>query len=166
MQKLVINNDELFGKVVEILRTGRQVTIPVKGYSMLPFIRGEKDLVVLEPICGGKGAFKKEDTESGGNLRRGDIVLFQYFGRYILHRVLSVKDGVAEIQGDGVVKNCEFCDLPHVYGRVVKILRSGRRAVDPYCLWQRFLLWCWNLAYPLRRYLLAIYRRLPWNRDL
>lgn len=163
LQKLIINNDELFGRVVEVLRSGRQVTIPVKGYSMLPFIRGEKDLVVLEPVCGGS----VNDAESvDSDLRKGDIVLFHYSGRYILHRVVAIDGDSVEIQGDGVVRNREHCDLQHIYGRVVKILRCGEKAVNPYSAWQKFLLWWWNLLLPGRRYLLAVYRRLPWNLDL
>ena len=47
MDKLTINNDEFFASVRQMLSAGHDVTIPVKGYSMLPFIRGGKDLVVL-----------------------------------------------------------------------------------------------------------------------
>lgn len=214
MHKLIINNDDLFDKVVEILRTGRKVTIPVKGYSMLPFIRGEKDIVVLEGICGGAKTTDAPGADSGGyvvdgaasecvaaksgdapgadssgyvvdgaasecvaakaagegvrrcELRRGDIVLFRFEGRYILHRVLKIKDGVVEIQGDGVYMSKEHCRLEHVYGRVVKILRDGEKEIDPNSAGQRLLVWCWGVLFPVRRYLLAVYRRLPQNRDL
>lgn len=189
VHKLIINNDDLFDKVVEILRTGRKVTIPVKGYSMLPFIRGEKDLVVLEGICGGAKATDAPGADSGGyvvdgaasecvaakaagegerrrELRRGDIVLFHFEGRYILHRVLKIKDGVAEIQGDGVYMSKEHCRLEHVYGRVVKVLKDGEKEIDPNSAGQRLLVWCWGALFPVRRYLLAVYRRLPQNRDL
>ena len=43
-----IPNEPFFADVVSILDEGKQVTIPVKGFSMLPFIRGQRDLVVLE----------------------------------------------------------------------------------------------------------------------
>ena len=48
MDKLVVANDVFFARVTELLALGQKVTIPVKGYSMLPFIKGEKDLVELE----------------------------------------------------------------------------------------------------------------------
>ena len=48
MEKMVIDNDAFFADVLTVLDQGKRVTIPVKGYSMLPFIRGGKDLVVLE----------------------------------------------------------------------------------------------------------------------
>ena len=155
MEKLVINNEELFGQVVELLREGRQVTIPVKGASMLPFIREEQDLVVLE------GFEKQGKAGSSYGVRRGDIVLFRYSGKYIMHRVLRVSEGMAFIQGDGVLKGKEKCGLQDVYGRVVKILRNGVKEVDPSSCAQRFLWNLWLLFLPLRRYFLGIYRRWP-----
>lgn len=50
MDKLIVENDEFFGKVVSLLAEGHSVTVPVKGVSMLPFIRGDKDSVVLEGL--------------------------------------------------------------------------------------------------------------------
>ena len=56
MEKLIINNDILFSKVVELLKEDKTVTIPVKGVSMLPFIKGERDSVELESLCGAGAA--------------------------------------------------------------------------------------------------------------
>ena len=61
-----VPNDDFFPDVVAILDEGKQVTIPVKGFSMLPFIRGIRDLVVLE----------KRETYVPY-----DIVLFRHAGR-------------------------------------------------------------------------------------
>lgn len=160
MNKLVVNNDELFSKVVELLRQGRQVTIPVKGSSMLPFIREGKDLVVLE----GVGGAEPENAEGLREISRGDIVLFHCGGRYILHRVLDVAGGIALIQGDGVLKAKERCPVHHIYGRAVRVLRGGKKEVDPSSAWQMFLWRLWALLSPFRRYILGLYRRLPGNR--
>ena len=40
MDKMIIDNDTFFADVLRLLDQGKQVTIPVKGFSMLPFIRG------------------------------------------------------------------------------------------------------------------------------
>ena len=149
MDKLVINNDEFFGKVISLLDEGKEVTIPVKGFSMLPFIRGEKDLVVLE--------------KAEGTLAVGDIVLFRYAGRYVMHRIISMDGDGIVIRGDGVPKNTEKVTRSDIYGRATKILRNGRRAVDPYSPCQRRKVRIWQKLLPVRGYLLAIYRRLPWN---
>ena len=149
MDKLVINNDEFFGKVISLLEEGKEVTIPVKGFSMLPFIRGEKDLVVL--------------VKPEKDLSVGDIVLFRYYGRYVMHRIISMDGGTVVIQGDGVPKNTEKVTRADIYGLAVKILRNGTRPVDPYSPCQRRKVRIWQKLLPVRGYLLALYRRLPWN---
>ena len=40
MDKMIIDNDTFFAGVLPLLDQGKRVTIPVKGSSMLPFIRG------------------------------------------------------------------------------------------------------------------------------
>ena len=148
MESLVINNDEFFASVLDCLASGNDATIPVKGFSMLPLIRAEKDLVVL-------GTFDE--------LREKDIVLFRYCGRYVMHRIISIEGDRIEIMGDGVLENREVVRRDAVCARAKAILRGGKRKRNPYspfCLW---LFDRWYALLPLRRYLLWIYRRLPWN---
>ena len=91
-EKLVIDNDILFENVIRLMREGREVIIPVKGYSMNPLIRQDKDLVILEGVESGTPASAGEIT----GVRPYDIVLFRYNNKFILHRILS-------IDGDNVV---------------------------------------------------------------
>lgn len=149
MDKLVINNDEFFGKVTALLEEGKEVTIPVKGFSMLPFIRGEKDLVVL----------RTPDRD----LLVGDIVLFRYGGRYVMHRIISMEGERIVIRGDGVPQSTERVTRADVCALATKIIRGGKREVDPYSPCQRRKIRLWERLLPVRGYLLAIYRRLPWN---
>lgn len=144
---MVINNEILFASVIEMLSDGKKVTIPVKGYSMLPFIIGERDLVELEKI--------------DGTVAPDDIVLFSIGGRYILHRVREVNGENVLIQGDGVLVNQERCKIENIHGRVIKILKKGKREVDPYSPWMLKKVHFWNSLGMLRRYPLAILRRLP-----
>jgi len=154
--EMIVDNDAFFDCVLELLKEGKEVTIPVKGGSMLPLIREGKDTVVLEGVEGG--------TPEGMPVRRVkpyDIVLFRLNGKYIVHRILSEEDGVFAIQGDGVLRNVEYCPPDNIFGRVKLILRNGNRPVDPGSgkmmrLW-RFWMW----LKPLRRYVLAAYKRLP-----
>ena len=149
MDKLVINNDEFFGRVISLLEEGKEVTIPVKGFSMLPFIRGEKDLVIL----------RKPDRD----LSVDDIVLFRYGGRYVMHRIIAMEGGKIVIRGDGVLQNTERVTRADICALATKVLRRGKRAVDPYSPCQRRKIRLWQRLLPVRGYLLAIYRRLPWN---
>ena len=155
MDKMIIDNDTFFADVRRLLDQGTRVTIPVKGLSMLPFIRGGKDLVVLE--------------KAGGNLQRDDIVLFHVGpregGRYVMHRILTMDGDVVDIQGDGVPKTHELVRRNQVIAKAVEILRGGKRRVDPYSPGQRRLVHFWQWLRPVRRYILFIYRHLPWNRS-
>ena len=155
MDKMIIDNDTFFADVQRMLDEGKRVTIPVKGSSMLPFIRGGKDLVVLE--------------KAGEVLRADDIVLFHVGpregGRYVMHRILSIDGDAVDIQGDGVPKTHEHVRRNQVIAKVVEILRDGKRRVDPYSPGQRRLVHFWQWMRPVRRYILFIYRHLPWNRS-
>ena len=152
---MILNNDTFFADVLRVLAEGKRVTIPVKGFSMLPFIRGSKDLVVLE--------------KASGDLKADDIVLFHLGpadgGRYVMHRILSVDGDKVDIMGDGVPKNHEHVRINQILAKAVTILRSGKRPVDPYSSGQLRLVHFWQRLRPVRRYLLFIYRHLPWNRS-
>ena len=152
---MIIDNDTFFADVLRLLDQGKQVTIPVKGFSMLPFIRGGKDLVVLE--------------KAGEVLRADDIVLFHVGpregGRYVMHRILSIDGDAVDIQGDGVPKIHEHVRRSQVIAKAVAILRGGKRRVDPYSPGQHRLVHFWQWLRPVRRYILFIYRHLPWNRS-
>ena len=155
MEKMVIDNDTFFTDVLQVLRQGKRVTIPVKGFSMLPFIRGGKDLVVLE--------------HAGDVLKADDIVLFHIGpedgGRYVMHRILSIDGDAVDIMGDGVPYNHEHVQRNQILAKAVEIVRNGKRSVDPYAPGQLRLVRFWQLLRPVRRYILFIYRHLPWNRS-
>ena len=150
MTKMVVHNDEFFAQVLARLDEGLTATIPVKGYSMLPFIRGGKDLVVLE--------------KASGDIVKDDIVLFHYGGRYVMHRVLRAEGGKFDIQGDGVWLGHEYPVREQILARAISILRAGKKPVDPYTPGQLRLVHAWQRMGRLRRYILFIYRHLPWNR--
>ena len=139
MQKKVIPNDMLIPQIGELLAEGREVELRPKGNSMLPFIRQEKDNVVL----------RKEPS-----VAVGDIVLADVGGRFVLHRVFKEDGDVLILMGDGNVRGTESCRKKDVLGTVVAILRNGTKSVEPGkgILWKRLL--------PVRRYLLAFYRRI------
>ena len=154
MEKMVIDNDAFFADVLTVLDQGKRVTIPVKGYSMLPFIRGGKDLVVLE--------------KAGDVLKADDIVLFHIGptngGRYVMHRILSIDGDKVDIMGDGVPYNHEHVRRSQILAKAVEIVRAGKHPVDPYAPGQLRLVHFWQWLRPVRRYILFIYRHLPWNR--
>ena len=156
MEKMIIDNDSFFAEVLDVLGQGKRVTIPVKGFSMLPFIRGGKDLVVLE----------RADRDL---LKADDIVLFHIGpsdgGRYVMHRILALDGDKVDIMGDGVPYAHEHVRRGQILAKAVEILRAGKRSVDPYSPRQLRLVHFWQRLRPVRRYILFFYRHLPWNRS-
>ena len=139
-------NSVMLGEVRKMIAEGHQVTIKVKGVSMLPFIVGERDSVVLS-----------QPTDLSG----GDIVLAEIGeGKYVLHRVRAIQDFHITLMGDGNLRGTEQCLRENVAGKVVKIIRRGKE-VDPNCRREKFYVRLWLSLLPIRRWLLAIYRRLP-----
>lgn len=156
MEKMTVNNEEFFGNVISLLRQGKRVTIPVKGTSMLPFIIGERDLVILEGV---------EEGSPYGVPRRsacpGDAVLFLSNNRFILHRILDFDgQGIADIQGDGVLAAKERCGRDGIFGRVVTVLKHGEHPVDVSSGRYRRKIRLWLTLTPFRRILLGLWRRI------
>lgn len=139
MNKKTLPNDILLGEVAALLREGREAVIRPKGNSMLPFIRGDRDCVVLRLQDG---------------VEVGDIVLVHTGGRYLLHRVFSVDGRALVLMGDGNIRGKESCTTDEVLGTVTEIIRENGRHRKP----GRGRLW--RALLPVRRYILAIYRRL------
>lgn len=156
MERKTIENGILFAEVISYLRKGHTTTIPVKGSSMFPFIVEGKDLVVLEGAEAG--------SPEGGPVKKvkvDDIVLFVYRGMHILHRVTKIENGIVTFRGDGNFRGEEFCTPENIYGKAITILKNGEIPFDPYSKKALRKLRAWNFFYPVRRYILAIYRRLP-----
>lgn len=145
-QTQILPNAMLLGEVSSLLLEGRSVVLMTKGNSMLPFIRGGKDSVEL--------------------LRRipfkvGDIALARLpDGRFVLHRIIELSDTVI-LKGDGNLDSTESCSPDDLSGVVVRIVRPDGRSTD--CTTARFAeksrFWREAPRF-VRRYFLAIYRRL------
>lgn len=139
MDKRAIPNDLLLGEVTAVLREGREAVIIPTGNSMLPFIRGGVDRVVLSP--------RIEATV-------GDIVLARIGERYLLHRITAREGDALTLMGDGNLAGTESCTVTDLLGTVTEIIRPDGRTRIP----SRGRLW--RILRPFRRYLLGIYRRL------
>lgn len=129
-------------KIQQLLSEGKSCRLQVTGTSMVPFLRSEKDAVILSPL----------DRPA----RRGDI-LFYLRGekRCLLHRVHKrLPDGNYLICGD----NQTFPEIvapEKVIGIAGAIERNGRHFSANNPLW-RFLSLLWILLKPIRPALLAI----------
>ena len=87
----------------------------VKGVSMLPTLRENRDRVIIEV--------------PKGELQKGDLVLYIRFdGAYVLHRIIEVGANEYLIRGDNTYVN-EHVPKENVIGIVTHILQ-GEKVLD------------------------------------
>ena len=137
MDMMDVASDELLGE----LREGKIIQLTPQGISMLPFIRGGHDKVLIrkmEEIC------------------VGDIVLVPYNGHLILHRIYAIDGTRLTLMGDGNLKGNELVDKSEVWGTVVEIIKQRGRCCKPHKAW------LWRHTLPFRKTMLKVRRK--WNR--
>lgn len=145
---MTLPNDVLLPKVVELIGKGHSVTLPLRGYSMRPFLEDGRDKAVL---C-------RVDT---GSLRRGDVVLAHLpVGKYVIHRIIEISNENIILLGDGNLTP-EHCNLGDIQAVVTGFYRKGNTQLCSVgsAKWQIYSL-LWMTLRPLRRYLLALYRKI------
>ena len=139
---------KIIEEAIKLVKDGVSVTLPVNGNSMLPFIIGGKESVILQ---------------TPQQLEVGDVVLaWVEDNRYVVHRIIKIDDDRVTLMGDGNLLITEHCALSDVKAFVTHVVGVDNKPHDLYTPWRRRAsrLW-WHLC-PIRRYLLAIYRRVKW----
>lgn len=142
-----MKDNTIVEEAIRMVDEGHRVTLPAKGKSMLPFIVGGKESVLLV----------KPDKK----LKKGDVVLaWVDDSRYVIHRIISIQGEQITLMGDGNLRGMEHCSAKDIKAKVTHVadaeehyryLYSKKRVIGARC-------WVWLL--PVRRYLLGIYRRL------
>ena len=95
MTKPAVSDEQILSDAVRLVNEGLAVTMLVKGRSMLPFILGGRESVVLT---------------RPGTVKPGDVVLARIDGRrYVLHRVMEVSADKVVLMGDGNIRGQEIC---------------------------------------------------------
>ena len=149
MKTIEIPNEILIPKVKEVIERGATATLRVKGYSMRIFLDNGRDLVTLKA--------PQRDA-----LRPGDVVLAEYKPQqYVLHRIIKRFGNQLILKGDGNVRGTESCTTDDVVGIVTHFYRKGRTTPESVEGWKwKTYSKIWLALSPIRRYILAIYRRI------
>ena len=138
-------NKEILPEIEGLVRDGLEVVFVPKGSSMSPFIKGGVDRVLIT---------KAE------SIAEGDIILaLTEQGSHVLHRVEKVDGNMLILMGDGNLIGRERCRREDVIGKAVKIMKKDRE-IDCQSPSHLRKAATWRSLLPIRRYLLAIYRRL------
>lgn len=139
-------NAILLPEVVRLLNDGHTVTLPLRGYSMRPFLEDGRDKALLH----------KPEA-----INIGDAVLAEIFPKhYVLHRIVAIDGDHVTLRGDGNLAT-ESCRLADIKATAIGFYRKGRQTLDSvdskkWRIYSRL----WTFLFPIRRYLLAFYRRI------
>ena len=132
-----LSNELIIQEVATCLRKGQTATIRIKGNSMFPFLRHEKDAVRLQSVHPDK-------------IRCVQIVLFKYGPVYLLHRIIRIEASQLYIRGDNRIGfPLEIVDKDAVVGYVTSIQRGTRWMPPEHFGWQ-LISSLWIHSYPLR----------------
>ena len=112
----------------ELERSGTLV-FTNKGRSMMPLLRENRDLMVIE----------KKGPE---RCKKYDAVLFKRGERYVLHRILKVREQDYYVVGDNCRKG-EYVRDSQILGVLKQVVRDGRTISPEDPDYQRYVhLWC------------------------
>lgn len=112
----VFSNKEYFSHVESLLQNGENVKIPIRGKSMLPFLK-ETDKIVLFPAYA--------ERFSLGNI----LLAREESGRVILHRLVKINKETLILAGDGNLVQHEIINSNQVIG-VARWAIRGDKKID------------------------------------
>lgn len=114
MESLIIPNDIFFSHILEEINLNNTVKIPVKGSSMLPFIRPLSDEIELKRL-------------NHKSLEKGNIVLAKTReNKYIVHRIEKIEQDTITLRGDGNLSVREICDKNNIFAEVTAVYKKKR----------------------------------------
>ena len=138
--------ENLISEVLKLVNEGREVFFTPQGNSMLPFIIGGVERVGLtqpKHIC------------------RGRVVLaYLPDNRYVIHRIVGIHGNDITLMGDGNLKYCEYCTRDDIKAEVSHLITKIGKTKDFNTFPRRLAALVWRILRPVRRWLLAVYRRL------
>ena len=129
-------NGALRSGIEEQLREQGVYVSTTVGWSMWPMLRNRRDRIILLPI--GNERLKKYDLPL---YRRPD-------GKYVLHRIIGVRDGKYIIRGDNTFTK-EIVPDEWILGYVSEFYRSDRHILTS-SKGYRLYAAAWRWIYPMR----------------
>lgn len=138
-----VSDETIIAEAIRLVESGASITFPVSGKSMLPFIVGESESLILQ---------KPE------SIKIGDVVLaFVDNNRYVIHRVVKISGENIEVMGDGNLVQREYCKLNDVKAIATHAVNQSGKKRYLYSTGQKIFSKLWITLQPIRKYLLKIY---------
>lgn len=139
----VLDTREHVSALRELVEAGREVSMPVVGSSMAPFLIHGRDLFF----------FRKPDRD----LRVGDMVFFcRDSGQYVMHRIIRIQEEGYFLVGDAQREIEGPIRREQIFGLVTRVKRKGKM-IQPGDFWWEFFAHAWLRLLPARSSIAAIY---------
>ena len=139
-------NNIVIKDAIALINEGRRVVLPVKGSSMHPFIIGDRESVEL--------------VKPATDLKVGDVVLAWVNGsHYVVHRIIGVDGNGVTLMGDGNICGVEHCRVDEVAAVAEYVVAPNGRHRFLYTDARMGAARLWSRLLPVRRWILAVYRR-------
>ena len=135
----IIKLSEVSDLMLEVLNSGGEVSFITAGISMMPLLRDRCDKVFL--------------SKPKQKPKKNDVVFYQREnGQYVLHRIISVKNGEYVLRGD----NQSVCEYgitdKHIIAVAVAFERNGKHIK---CSDLKYKLYCFFL--PVIRFFRSVH---------
>ena len=140
----MITDGQIIEEAIRLVREGVSVTLPVNGRSMLPFVIGGKESVIL----------KRATLIDVGNV----VLAWVEDSRWVVHRIIRIDGNRITLMGDGNIVGVEHCDISDVKAIVTHVVDAKGKPHFIYNRWHVLSAKVWFRLRPIRRYLLFIYR--------
>lgn len=138
-----LDTGEYISVLRELVEQGKEVSVPIFGSSMSPFLGNDRDVIF----------FSRPTTP----LARGDMVFYQRAdGSFVMHRILKVRREGLYIVGDAQVPVEGPVPPSCVFARVTKARRKGK-LIEKGNFWWDFFAGPWLTLRPLRPLIIRIY---------
>lgn len=129
------------------------------GVSMMPFLRERRDIIEI----------RQKDRAT--RCRRYDVVMYKMGNKYILHRILKVRQNDYVICGDHNFRREFGVTDDRILGVMTRVIRNGKSiATDN--IWYKLYVHLWCDLYPIRAFILyfkqmsaVLFRRIKKGRS-
>lgn len=147
MSTIIKEQGVMMQEISRLISEGKTISISAKGYSMNPFIVHMKDQITL-------GSWTDDQIKKGAVVLVKDVR-----GCYIIHRIIKREGNVLTLMGDGNIGIIETAYVEDIIALMHAVIKKGRTYSVNSLSW-RLYSWFWKLLTPVRRYPLAVWRRL------
>lgn len=135
------DNDILFPIIEETVNSGTDVKLKVSGTSMYPLVGSRRDSVLLT---------------KAGNLKVGDVPLYKREdGRFVLHRIVQIRDGAYGMRGDFEQK----VEYPIKIDQIIAVAKGfyrNERYISCDSFWYKMYKFFWMRTVAIRPFFIKI----------